>query len=182
MAHRFYSLMTAILLVVSCNNFSFGPITSDPPQEERPNQPTEEETSTEEVSATWENDLLAMVNQLRQEGCRCGRKRMAPVGPLRLSSKLNKAAQVHANDMERNQFFNHKGTDGSQVSDRATRVGYRWSNIGENISWNYPGVKATFEGWKKSKGHCENMMSPDFKEMGAARSGAYWVQTLGTAR
>ena len=45
------------------------------------------------------------------------------------------------------------------------------------------------QGWLKSPGHCANIMSPDFSEMGAAfavnpksSAGIYWVQVLGAAR
>jgi uncharacterized protein YkwD len=45
------------------------------------------------------------------------------------------------------------------------------------------------EGWLASPGHCENIMSPRFSEMGIAwvvdpksTSGVYWAQVFGTRR
>jgi len=36
------------------------------------------------------------------------------------------------------------------------------------------------EGWLKSPGHCKNIMSQKYKEMGVARVGNYWTQTFGS--
>ena len=141
--------------------------------------PSNESTSSD-LANGWEADLLTMVNKVRREGCRCGSKRMPPVPPLSLDKELIKAAQIHADDMAGNNFFDHQGSDGSDVGDRATRVGFEWRAIGENISWGYPDARATFEGWLTSKGHCRNMMGSGFKLMGAAKKDAYWVQTFGS--
>lgn len=147
-------------------------------------EPTQEPSKPETMpnSTSWELELLDMVNEIRQSGCRCGNKKMPAVEALALDTKLTEAAQIHADDMYRNQFFSHTGSDGSQVSDRATRVGFFWNNVGENISEGYPTVASAFNGWKTSSGHCKNMMSPDFRSMGAAQKGAYWVQTFGRSR
>lgn len=145
-------------------------------------EPSDPEPESTPISTSWEQDLLDMVNEIRQSGCRCGNKKMSPVQPLELDTKLTKAAQIHADDMYSNRFFNHTGSDGSKVSDRATRVGFSWNNIGENISEGYPTVASAFNGWKSSSGHCKNMMSPDFRYMGAAKKESYWVQTFGRLR
>lgn len=138
--------------------------------------------TTPSTSASWETELLDLVNDIRRKGCRCGNKNMKPVPILELNASLNKAAQIHADDMNRNRFFNHTGSDGSSIGNRATKVGFNWRAIGENISEGYPTVNAAFNGWKSSPGHCKNMMSPDFSLMGAANQGSYWVQTFGSPR
>ena len=43
---------------------------------------------------------------------------------LRYSTELEKTAQIHADDMVRNDFFSHTGSDGSGVGVRLTRNGY----------------------------------------------------------
>lgn len=40
-------------------------------------------------------------------------------------------------------------------------------------------MEEVFEGWKDSASYFKNMMSNDFKEMGFAHVGYYWVQYLG---
>ncbi|MCI4647784.1 CAP domain-containing protein [Phaeodactylibacter sp.] len=123
--------------------------------------------------------ILEAVNDLRSRGCRCGLKRMPPVPPLSWDSRLEQAAQRHAEDMAQQDFFSHQGSDGSNVSTRAREAGFAWRNIGENIAYNYPDAAAVVAGWQESTSHCRNMMSADFKQMGAAVQEGYWVQVLG---
>jgi uncharacterized protein YkwD len=124
-------------------------------------------------------EILEEVNRVRQAGCKCGEKEMPPVGELSWSDKLEKAAIRHAADIAEHEHFDHTGTDGSSLSDRVNAVGYKWSLIGENISWGYSSAEDVVEGWISSEGHCHNMMNPAFKEMGTARKGTYWVLDLG---
>ena len=167
----FHSLLLVPLLV-ACS-FQF-----DDPLEG--NIPEDSPVVTPDMSEEeWTEALLVLVNHTRQQGCRCGTTYMQATTPLEIDEQLNLAAQVHAEDMYENKFFKHKGSDGSRVGDRATRMGYDWQAIGENISAGYPNVMAAFEGWKSSPPHCENMMSPDYKHMGAGKKGSYWVQTFG---
>ena len=125
------------------------------------------------------NSMLAAVNQLRQSGCKCGRKRMPPVPALQWDSKLELAALKHAKDMNQKNFFDHKGSDGSDAGQRASHAGYKWRNIGENIAKGPTSVTEVVQGWKESPGHCLNIMSADFTELGAVQYGDLWVQIFG---
>lgn len=140
-------------------------------------------TGNEKVESTddsYKTELLKLVNDLRKKGCRCGRKRMRPVPPLKWNPLLEKAALAHARDMEQNDFFKHKGSNGSKVSQRIEKTGYDWRAVAENIFWGSTDAHQAFLSWKKSKSHCKTMMNGDYKEMGAAFSGKYWVQDFGT--
>lgn len=123
--------------------------------------------------------MLEEVNALRAEGCRCGGRWMPPAPALQWNGKLEQAALRHAGDMADNGFFGHRGSDGSTMSARASQAGYNWRAVAENIAWGYPDAASVVAGWKDSPGHCENMMSRDYAEMGAARKGEYWVLDLG---
>ncbi|MDG2419404.1 MAG: CAP domain-containing protein [Saprospiraceae bacterium] len=76
-------------------------------------------------------------------------------------------------------FFAHLGSNGSDISDRISKTGYDWQVVGENIFWGEVKMEEVFEGWKDSASYFKNMMSNDFKEMGFAHVGYYWVQYLG---
>ncbi|MBK8564605.1 MAG: CAP domain-containing protein [Saprospiraceae bacterium] len=125
--------------------------------------------------------MLDAVNRLRAKGCHCGRKYMPPVGPIRWNAKLEKAALVHAKDMESNGFFGHTGSDGSSIGKRADRAGYKWRAVGENIAEGYGGFQNTLLAWKDSPGHCRNLMNPGYDEMGVAMVGDLWVQDFGAS-
>ena len=72
----------------------------------------------------------------------------------------------------------HQGSDGSEHTQRIERMGYTARATGENVAWNYPDISSVMEGWHKSTGHCNNIMSKEFTEMGAAKVGNYWVQVF----
>jgi uncharacterized protein YkwD len=126
--------------------------------------------------------MLAAVNKLRASGCRCGGKFMPSVPPLRWNSQLEAAAIRHAMDMSSHGHFDHVGTDNSEFDDRITASGYKWMEIGENIAVGYDLIPATIKGWLDSDSHCKQMMSAKVDEMGAAKSGKYWVQEFGRQR
>ena len=140
--------------------------------------PADEPVATEE-SGGLASQMLAEVNALRESGCRCGTRWMPPAPALSWNTQLANAARRHAGDMQRNDFFNHRGSDGSDMAQRIEEAGYQWQTIAENIAWGHPDVASVVQAWKESPGHCENMMNSQYSEMGAARAGAYWVQDLG---
>jgi uncharacterized protein YkwD len=112
--------------------------------------------------------VLALVNDARQQQRRCGRKRMSATHAVTLSARLTKAAAAHAADMAAHGFMGHRGTDGSEAGVRATRAGYRWRSVGENVAAGQPDAETVVRAWLDSPGHCANLMSPQFTEMGVA--------------
>jgi uncharacterized protein YkwD len=69
--------------------------------------------------------------------------------------------------MATNRFLDHTGSDGSTPGERITREGYPWVAYGENIAVGYPTVSAVIQGWLLSEGHCRNIMTREFTEIGA---------------
>lgn len=124
--------------------------------------------------------LLQLVNDTRQSGCTCGSTVMPPVAAVTWNDQLATAALNHGNDMYTENYFSHTGSNGSSAGERITATGYTWKAYGENIAKGHPTEKAVIEGWLNSEGHCKNIMSPLFKEMGAARVGSYWTQEFGS--
>jgi uncharacterized protein YkwD len=119
-----------------------------------------------------EQRVLELVNAARAERRRCGRRRFEAAKPLTLSPALTRAAAAHAADMAAHDFMGHDGTDGSSAGERANRAGYRWRSVGENVAAGHPDADAVVEGWLESPGHCANIMSPQFTEMGVAFTAA----------
>jgi uncharacterized protein YkwD len=136
-----------------------------------------------------EERVLALVNAARARPQRCGNQAFAPAAPLRLNPTLQNVASSHAAEMARYSYFSHTGRDGSTVDGRATLAGYPWRQIGENIAAGQMTADAVVRGWINSPGHCANIMSPAYSEMGAAfvvnqqsSMGIYWAQVFGAAR
>lgn len=124
--------------------------------------------------------LLQLVNDARKKGGNCGNTYYAPAPALTWSGQLEKAAQNHSNDMYRNKYFSHTGSDGSGSGERINQAGYNWRYYGENIAGGYKTEREVIIGWLSSPAHCRNIMNRNFKEMGVARAGDYWTQDLGS--
>ena len=129
---------------------------------------TTTQASTQEasrMSVEFQNDVLKSVNALRAEGCTCGNEVMPPAGPLTWNDKLENAAKKHTEDMNDNNFFDHKGSDGSRSWERIKAAGYNWKNTGENIGKGQRDWQTIFNDWVESPGHCKNIMSAPVDEI-----------------
>jgi uncharacterized protein YkwD len=93
---------------------------------------------------------------------------------LRHNRRLGLAAQRHANDMARNDYFSHDSLDGRDFVDRIVRAGYvsrrsgGWS-LGENLAWG-SGIESTprriVAAWMGSEGHRYNILRRVYREIG----------------
>jgi uncharacterized protein YkwD len=135
--------------------------------------------------------LLARINQARAAGANCGSSgNFAPIAALAWHALLTQAADGHSQDMAAANYFSHTSADGRTLSDRVGATGYAWRSIGENIAAGYGSVDAVMDGWLASPGHCANIMSPNFADVGVAcvpgTSGAryptYWTMNLASPR
>jgi uncharacterized protein YkwD len=133
--------------------------------------------------------VLELVNEARASARRCGWKRFKAAAPVVLSDALQQAALAHARDMSERSSLSHAGRDGSTAGERATRVGYRWRLIAENIAAGQSTPEQVVGDWVQSPRHCANLMGGEFSEMGVAfavepqsTSGIYWVQLFALPR
>ncbi|MCU0952435.1 MAG: CAP domain-containing protein [Burkholderiaceae bacterium] len=133
--------------------------------------------------------VLALVNEARRSARRCGADAYPAAPPVTWNDALAAAALAHSRDMARSQRFAHQGSDGSEVGARVTRQGYTWQAVGENIAAGPGSAQQVVNGWIGSPGHCANLMSAEFTQMGAAFVIApeaplaiYWTQVFATPR
>ena len=119
--------------------------------------------------------VAELVNAARSKGRKCGSERFPAAPPLIVSPELNEAAEGHARDMARKDYFEHRGADGSQPKDRVLRAGYKPRLTGENIALGPESAEEVIAGWLASPGHCANIMDSRFQHIGvglATGSGA----------
>jgi uncharacterized protein YkwD len=125
--------------------------------------------ATTSVIQTAVNTLVSSAR--RAHGCK----------PLTLNSKLSKAAQKHANDMSRNEYFSHTSLDGTTWSKRIKKAGYNHPG-GENLAMGFPTALSVVQAWLSSPGHRRHILDCNFKKVGvgyAGLDGGYWVQDFG---
>jgi uncharacterized protein YkwD len=134
--------------------------------------------------------ILALVNQARAAGHRCGGKYFAPVPPLSLDAALTRAALDHSRDMAVHNNFEHRGHDGSTPAARVEQAGYGEHRIvGENIAAGAMTAAEVADGWLNSPPHCENIMDGRFAQVGIAyaenlksASAVFWTQDFASHR
>tara|TARA_R110002051_G_scaffold21845_2_gene57396 strand:+ start:171 stop:746 length:576 start_codon:yes stop_codon:yes gene_type:complete len=136
-----------------------------------------------------EQAMLSRINEARGQPRQCGDQDFAAAEPLAWSCKLEAAAQLHSQDMAENDYFSHTNPNGKEIQHRVNNQDYSWQAVGENIAAGHTSVSAVVNGWLESPGHCQNIMSATFTEMGMAKANesdsrykTYWTQTLGNPR
>lgn len=141
-------------------------------------------------TANFQSEALRLINARRAAGASCGaRGAFAPAPALAWNTALADAAYSHSLDMATQNYFAHNSLDGRSAGARVTAAGYSWSAVGENIAAGYPSLQAAIDGWMASDGHCANLMSTAFADVGlacarhsASTYGIYWTQDFGRAR
>ncbi|MGQ9787558.1 MAG: CAP domain-containing protein [Anaerolineae bacterium] len=103
------------------------------------------------------NTLISLINTERQRN---------GLPPLKVNHILMRIAQAHSESMRDQNFFSHTDLNGVDPCTRMTDAGYVWQACGENIGAGYPTAQAVFQGWMNSPGHRNNLLSPDFTEIG----------------
>ncbi|PCJ09509.1 MAG: serine protease [Rhodobacteraceae bacterium] len=98
---------------------------------------------------------------------------------LQYSTKLEKVARRHAEDMARNGFFSHTGSDGSGIGTRLIRSGYGWCTAAENIASGQRTLAEVMRSWSRSPGHRKNMLNKKISEFALVQtSDKIWVMVL----
>jgi hypothetical protein len=105
------------------------------------------------------NSLLDQTNQAR-----------AQIGetPLKLNSKLDKAAYLKAQDMFAKQYWAHNAPDGTPPWKWFGDVGYDYNEAGENLAKNFTSTGAVMTAWLNSPEHKANILKADYQDVGFA--------------
>jgi uncharacterized protein YkwD len=130
-------------------------------------------------SVTLSNDektILELTNKARAE---------KNLPPLTVNPVLTAVARAHSANMAKKGEMNHV-LDGKNPADRVKDAGYRYSWTGENIAMGENvTVPDIFEGWMKSKAHRDNILKPEYQEIGIGiarndKGEVYYAQEFGT--
>ena len=103
--------------------------------------------------AAMQQSVVCLINQ---------RRASFHLPKLIANSRLDTSAQRWTDDMVTHADFTH----GAAFSDRISAVGFDWSNAGENIATGFETPNQVVAAWMASTGHCQNILSPVFREVG----------------
>jgi len=101
--------------------------------------------------------VVCLINQQRTE---------RPLPRLQISQRLNRSAQGWTNTMVSHASFSHGGDFAARIS----AVGFDWSMVGENIATGFRTPAGVVRSWMASIGHCQNILSPSFRDVGTGVS------------
>ena len=79
---------------------------------------------------------------------------------------LSKIAQLKAEDMVDNKYFDHISPLYGKPSEMAVHFGYPTNQVGENIALGYGSSKDVMVAWMESHGHKDNILRPEYTSIG----------------
>jgi len=102
------------------------------------------------------------------------------LAPLIENAKLNAAAQAKAQDIFKNQYFEHVSPSGVDPGTLVKKYGYDYLISGENlILGNFSSEQEVVQDWMNSPGHRANILNNRFVDIGVAiEKGIYQGHTV----
>ena len=87
---------------------------------------------------------------------------------LTVNAQLETAARKKANDMFANGYFAHESPKGVAPWYWFNEAGYDYEYAGENLAIGFLEPEEVYSGWVHSFTHHQNLLNPNFKEIGVA--------------
>lgn len=140
------------------------------PSDDDSSTATDDNSSSETSNLSeYEARVIELVNQERAKN---------GLAALSTNDKVQAAAEIRAK--EQVQVFSHTRPNGSSCFTALDEVGATYSRAGENIAMGQKTPEQVVEAWMNSAGHRANILSPNFKYIGAgyynAGGTSYWSQ------
>lgn len=86
--------------------------------------------------------------------------------PLKINSKLTKAAQSKANDMSEKDYWSHDTPSGQAPWVFISKYHYTYQKAGENLAYGFSDPGEVLAGWLNSPSHRENVLDKSFQDVG----------------
>ena len=117
-------------------------------------------TSSRQSATISARDVITFTNK---ERVRAG---LAALGE---NTILDQAALYKAKDMLKRKYFAHVAPDGETMSTIATREGYAYLVVGENLALgDFSTAASLVDAWMNSPGHRANILNGSYREIGVA--------------
>jgi uncharacterized protein YkwD len=117
------------------------------------------------------------------------RRTAAGLPTLRVSARLMRAAQMHAEQMVAAGRLAHTLPEARypRMQDRLAAAAYEWQAAAENVAAGQPSASAVVIAWMQSAGHRANILNARFTDVGTGSSRdpagrPYYVQVLARPR
>lgn len=131
-------------------------------------------------AAAQQQEVLASVNAERKAN---------GLSALKLSSRLDKAAQSLACDNAERQSISHQSSDGGTLKTRLRKAGYAFRTAAENTGRGLGSGTRAVEWWMDSSKHRDNILLRTAREVGigiavsaAPDNKLHWILVVGASR
>lgn len=115
-----------------------------------------------------ESEVIRLVNEIRQKN---------NLQPLRQNEDLMRLSKKNSEAMSAGGYFSHTSPTEGSFEQRMDKTGLPFRRAGENIARGQTSARQVVDGWMNSKGHRENILNPEFTDIGVGyASGDYWTQ------
>jgi uncharacterized protein YkwD len=108
---------------------------------------------------------------------------------LKISAKLDRAAQGHACDNADRRSISHDSSDGGTLTTRLRKAGYKYRAAAENTGRGFGTGARAVEWWMNSPKHRTNILFPRVRDVGigialseAPDNKLHWVINFGTSK
>jgi uncharacterized protein YkwD len=108
---------------------------------------------------------------------------------LKISAKLDKAAQGHACDNAKRRSISHDSSDGGTLTTRLRKAGYKYRAAAENTGRGFGTGTRAVEWWMNSPKHRTNILFPRVRDVGigialsdAPDNKLHWVINFGASK
>lgn len=105
--------------------------------------------------------IVVLTNELRQS---------LNLNLLQENTQLTQSAIWKAQDMAVKQYFAHMGPDGMKLTNWLNKSNYDYKFGGENLAMGFSNAEDVMSAWYKSPSHYNNIIDPDFNEIGVGIS------------
>ena len=105
------------------------------------------------------SSLEVFINQSRQS---------LGLPTLSENNKLDRAAQLKAENMVQNQYFDHVSPSGVTPWFWFLKAGYKYKYAGENLAIGFYDSQEVYNAWLNSPSHKANILNPNYTEVGTA--------------
>lgn len=120
----------------------------------KPKQVTPAPSQSVDIYKLWQ-----LTNQDREK---------AGLQPLKLNEKLSRVSEARCADMVKQNYYAHVNPQGLTPQNFITNGGLKWNMSGENLAAGSYTAETVNTGWLNSPEHKENIMYPQYTDMGIA--------------
>lgn len=116
----------------------------------------------------YTNTLASDINPLELVNLANKERKDLGISELSKNDVLGQAASLKGEDMLLKQYWSHFGPNGETPWQFIKEVGYSYVYAGENLAKDFYADIDAHTAWMQSKTHRENLLNPNFKDIGIA--------------